>query len=291
MSHFTVLVIGPKTDEELQSALAPYEEWGCRGVNPITEPDDPISPYLVFKDTTDEIKDEYKNLENKTTTFEEYAREDGYLQHPKDSNVWGYWNNPNGYWDWWVVGGRWSGRLINKNIQESTNIDDDRRWDEDVASGRRVNYLRVGDAYLGKNDKWYEKALLEWEYNVERVPKEYFEIDEKDIDKLREVWREYEATIPEDIREKLGFLLYMPSYYTERYNSAEEYANCRSTFTTHAVITQDGKWHHIGKMGWFGANDEDNGPRSEVLWALSYYDRFIKDLEPDTVLTIVDCHV
>lgn len=48
-------------------------------------------------------KDEYK-------TFEDYMNDFcGYNKRDKKMKRYGYWENPNAKWDWWVVGGRYTG--------------------------------------------------------------------------------------------------------------------------------------------------------------------------------------
>lgn len=60
-------------------------------------------------------------------------------------------------------------------------------------------------------------------------------------------------------------------------------------FYTYAVITKEGKWHAMGKMGWWGSSSETEKEREE--WINLYWDRFIKGLSGDTLLTVVDCHI
>ncbi|WP_231115051.1 hypothetical protein [Neomoorella thermoacetica] len=57
-------------------------------------------------------------------------------------------------------------------------------------------------------------------------------------------------------------------------------------FTTFAVITPDGTWHEKGNMGWWGivTNEKDN-------WEENYFKNFIEPADPETIITIVDCHI
>lgn len=48
-------------------------------------------------------------------TLDEYATKyHGYKKDP-DTGLYGYWENPNAKWDWFVVGGRYAGRLVMKD--------------------------------------------------------------------------------------------------------------------------------------------------------------------------------
>ena len=60
-------------------------------------------------------------------------------------------------------------------------------------------------------------------------------------------------------------------------------------FFTYAVITEDGTWHGMGEMGWWAQSSETEEERDE--WIKTYWDRFIKGLSGDTLLTVVDCHI
>lgn len=44
-------------------------------------------------------------------SFDEYATKYGGYKKDPDLDRYGYWENPNRKWDWWVIGGRWSGLL------------------------------------------------------------------------------------------------------------------------------------------------------------------------------------
>jgi len=121
MSHFLVLVPA-KDEKELDQKLLPYYEHGCS-----RHYDELIKPYLEFKVEyhkdkfevgaqeilnsihNQDLKNEFATLFKEglyTQIFESY---DGGELGP--DGHWGYWHNPNAKWDWYVVGGRWSGVL------------------------------------------------------------------------------------------------------------------------------------------------------------------------------------
>ncbi len=51
-------------------------------------------------------------------------------------------------------------------------------------------------------------------------------------------------------------------------------------FATFAVLTPDGEW--IERVSWWGTDTE---------WNSHYKERFIDTVDPDLILTIVDCHI
>jgi hypothetical protein len=86
--HF-VLTAVTKPGQELDELMASYQENNMGNVDP---------RFLVF--VVDEEKDDEGNY------YYDEVNEDG--QH-------GYVSNPEGRWDWWVVGGRWPDRLRTKS--------------------------------------------------------------------------------------------------------------------------------------------------------------------------------
>ena len=59
-------------------------------------------------------------------TFEQYCKDhSGMVQN--DAGAWGYYINPNAKWDWWQIGGRFSGRLLVKaDLQDCIQTGDAR---------------------------------------------------------------------------------------------------------------------------------------------------------------------
>lgn len=57
---------------------------------------------------------------------------------------------------------------------------------------------------------------------------------------------------------------------------------------TFAVLNGDG-WHEVGEMGWFGFSS--NTEEEKEAWDKEFFDKFLKNLEPEVVLTVVDCHI
>lgn len=57
---------------------------------------------------------------------------------------------------------------------------------------------------------------------------------------------------------------------------------------TFAMINLDGEWHDQGKMGWFGMSDAT--PDSVKAFIKRFY-KYIENVDPNTYLVIVDCHI
>jgi len=98
--------------------------------------------YLELQDFTDEVVEKYnceineikkdngefsfeiKNFLKKYPSLSEYAdKEFDYATHKtKDGEKYGYLSNPNSFYDWCVIGGRWRLTLSNKNNEIVTSL-------------------------------------------------------------------------------------------------------------------------------------------------------------------------
>lgn len=71
-------------------------------------------------------------------------------EEPDEQGRYGYWDNPNAKWDWWVVGGRWSNMLRHKN-------------------GEMVDWCQVKDLDLAWGDKQAEEKAREFHAAYQRM--------------------------------------------------------------------------------------------------------------------------
>lgn len=67
----------------------------------------------------------------------------------------------------------------------------------------------------------------------------------------------------------------------------EEYIKAGDGPVVPYAVLHDGKWYEKGEMGWFGCDDPK---MSEEDWA-KWFQEFISKLDPETELTVVDCHI
>lgn len=149
MSHFSVLVIGPNIEEQLapyqennmgdcpeeylkfedveEEYLKSFNEEGCemvrlpegghaykwderfrvpgtigQGSGTHKVPDDDVTEKVLHKD--------------RYSSFEEFMSDwVGYSERDAKAGRYGRWKNPNKKWDWYVIGGRYSNRLIKRD--------------------------------------------------------------------------------------------------------------------------------------------------------------------------------
>lgn len=121
--------------------------------------------------------------------------------------------NPNGKWDWYEIGGRWSGMLkLKKSINGCINTDQ--------AYKREIDFTPSPDEI--------KKAKRFWELYVEGDKP-------KNSDEEKIVKNEF----------------YNKEYYLKEYSSKDDYVTRSTEFSTFAVI-KNGTWYEKGEMGWFG---------------------------------------
>ena len=163
MSHYTVAVItrtDPSQSMELENLLAPFDE------NIETEP-------YIYR-TREQIVNDAKEIKEgwiERLTQKDISKEDliAYLTEPRYKSVRELLNaetdedfynhevsesmvgengneystyNPNSKWDWWEVGGRWSGSLLSKvdgSMYDTLQIKD---WDYDNFNTESVEYYK-----------------------------------------------------------------------------------------------------------------------------------------------------
>lgn len=128
MSHFTVMVVTPTkaTYETIEEALQPFHEFECTGI---------ADQYVLNVDKLKEARAEYDNdsEEKETKTFGSFIEDYYSYQRIAEDETpdlegehkYGWYRenangevievidrtNPSRKWDWWQIGGRWSGMI------------------------------------------------------------------------------------------------------------------------------------------------------------------------------------
>ena len=279
MSHFTVLVIGENIDEK----LAPYSE------------ELSVKPYIDIKREEVEKRHTEIRKESLMSSFKQFqAYLDGYRGKARGTPAYlrKYANemslsefaseyygqeidengnllstyNPDSKWDWYQIGGRWAGLLRVKDDTNGNRGNPSLLMDEFEYKSNEVDSAQFGD--------------IDWEKMSH---------DPEAEKKLRDFWELAVNTDVDDEKRLDQFILYKPQYYLDMYKTVDEYIRRLTLFSTYAVVTDDGVWHGKGDMGWFGMSSESD---DEALdWDNEYWNRFLANLNPDTVITILDCHI
>lgn len=281
MSHFSVIVIGGN----IEAQLAPFHEFECTGT---------LDEYVVSLDITDETRADHLR-EAPETPFAEFCAEwrgDPCLNSGEEPDLagahkWGWIEvkdgevvkvirrtNPNKRWDYWTVGGAWTGYFPLRN----GSVTDSCKWgDVDIEKARRTaeSKARAQFAPWGRAIAEHGRALA-WSACID--------LQRGDLGKAREFYdaqpaiAAHRATAPRMMVcpvEEMGF-------------DEEEYVRIsRKRALVPFAVVKDGKWHERGKMGWFAcvSNETDR-----EKWA-DHVATLFDGLPPDTLVTVVNCHV
>lgn len=162
MSHFTVMVIGAEPEKQ----LAPFSE---------------NIDVLAYKtgDVTDEEKLQFteyyaKSEEDKKIPFETlygmYGERWNSMSWAKDEN--GEWSeystrNPKSKWDWYSLGGRWSGMIklkegANGNAGRGSLVMQNEAGIDQAKKKDILNLDELRTFALLKDGEWYERGEMGW---------------------------------------------------------------------------------------------------------------------------------
>lgn len=294
MSHFTVLVIGKDPEQQLE----PFQE---NNLNNCPQ------KYLKYF-----VHDKGKNIEfeNEQEAKEKYGK---ILDEEDNDEIYGYWENPKAKWDWYVLGGRWTGffQLKKKGKGElgepGTFTDeatghvadaaqkkhiDFQAMEDDAAKRARFRYENLERIFGGKipKVKTWEEFLKEDKYKIKsgdnkgqlNYTKLRDDYNAQDGIKLKAKLRKDE-TIPKGDREDLMFVE-LDNYQV----SKEEFVKQkRLEAGVPFAIIKNGEWIEKGQMGWFGQSDNEE---DDELWAYKCK-KLIQSLPEHTLLSLYDCHI
>lgn len=250
MSHFSVLVVA-QDEEDLEKKLLPYHEYECTGYKEYVEwvPLDMVQAEEKFNEVNNRNKE--SNPEFVYESLETFIR-DYYGYEKNQYGEWGRWTNPNAKWDWWVIGGRWSGLLLNKTGQEVdclhlSDLDTEGMKNKNMEIARKRYQAWQNRPNREKNEKIYRNYIFD---------NHLIFLDQDEINEL-------DTLSEEEYVEKNGNL----------------------TALTYALVDQEGMWHARGEMGWFGIDSDHNEDYDGHFWG------YLNKLQPNTHIYVVDCHI
>ena len=287
MSHFTVMVIGENPEKQ----LAPYQE-NNMGNCP--------EEYLSFIDKTEELKKDWEEISEDEKTgpnnsFESYVEGNGYKKNMAEEKY-GYYENINAKWDWYVLGGRWTGFLKLKDGAEGqvgeaglmtssarpgfgdsaikNNIDFDgmRKSEAEDAGKTWDKVTRI----LGDVERPYS-----WEYVRESIfpgklqeARDYY--NNQAANKKIDEWNRKNNHSLFGVN-PLDFMI------TKEEHCAKAAESAISTF----AVLKDGVWYSNGETGWWGTV---SGEKDQSDWNKEI-SKMIESLDGDTLISIYDCHI
>ena len=196
--------------------------------------------------------------------------------------------NPNAKWDWYLVGGRWTG-FFKMKPGKSGEIGRPGLMTERAKPGYADSALKGdidfegmvrehAEEQLGYYKKFHEVVASRPIPNWEEVRTRH---GEGKIDDARTEYNGNEVVV--DLH-KAGFHWDIERYQVEESLFVDRAK--RSALSTFAVV-KDGQWYEKGSMGWWGYVSDEKEPD---VWLEQFY-ALIQDLPDDTLLTVVYCHI
>lgn len=288
MSHFVVMVIG----EDAEDQLSPYDE----GIE--------VDRYEVGV-VTDEEKERmlkyYAEKGKKYSSFDECYEENGLNwdggRCEKDEN--GEWieystYNPDSKWDWYVLGGRWSGAFIKlkpgKEGYEGTSGTGGNPVGVDAAYKGDIDFDLIRKEAAEKARTDYREVSSKFDYGIPKLEHTWKDICSSKFDHLSwEERRELYHNQPSISIWRNAFRNEAWGYDIEDYQCSEEEYVKRAVllaFCPYALI-KDGEWYAKGEMGWWGMSNDHMG-REE--WAHKV-NELVDSLPDDTLISFYDCHI
>lgn len=337
MSHYTCLVVG---DGYIEEQMAPFMENCCGepdkrfmefydiedeyrkryeedGVEKVVMPDGKLLlPWdnkfkVPFKKGDISTLGKYKvpkNLEKRMVpyketypTFEEYMKDYcGYASRNDIYNRYGYFQNPNAKWDWYEIGGRWTGFFQLKKGKKGKRGKQYNFTGELFISGNKADRCFKADIDFEAMRKDLERSaanrydLVQKAIKDTPVNKSWDEVRDsvedsvKDIEKARNKYHDQPRVkaFKELVRSEtglFGFLSTVEEYSIPRDQYLDQSRNHAGV--THAIL-KDGKWYESGEMGWWGVVNNEKDPET---WD-AMYNKMVDELPDSTILTLVDCH-
>ena len=301
MSHFAVMVIGDNVEEQ----LAKYDE------------NIEVDEYCKGEVSEDEQKmmlDYYER--EKGETFNSF--DECYEKHGEgwNSNRWrkgtdDKWReystyNPFSKWDWWQIGGRFSGAFIT-HIKKDAKVSDENYGEPswctkeigiDSIEKKHIDFEAIRkDAETDARERYRNIARLFKNGEIPKVGMTWAKVCElfkdKTLDEKRNIYNAQTAVIEwNKAREEdknsaspvLGFFASIDDYQM----SEEEYVKKAGdeSFVPFAVV-KDGKWYERGEMGWWAmvANEKEPTEWNEIVRKL------LDETDDDEMITFVDCHI
>ncbi len=199
--------------------------------------------------------------------------------------------NPNSKWDWYSIGGRWTGYFELKPGRSGT-VGRPGVFG-DLAEAGHVDQAHKGDinfaGMIGKHTVEQLTKYQEFHQILDgRTLPSWKEIQERheDIDAAR---AEYNSNpVIKDLVASETFKWSFGNDYESLIVPRDEFCQraAESAITTFAVI-KDGQWYQRGEMGWWACVSDEKDADS---WNHEF-SQLLAGLPDDTLLTLVDCHI
>jgi len=247
-------------------------------------------------------------------SWEAYAEEYGEYTKDEKEGKYGYWTNPNCKWDWWQIGGRWSGYFPVRDVTPA-QLGSPGTFNNTPTPGR-VDITRIKDLDSDVLQKQTDDAIAEfWKHYDGYVAKQAEPQDpgggfnmhgsaarsallsvgliackgaseltaEDTASKLVIPWKKDERR-EEHRFDVVNLCLNTPEEREAFQPQLEAEYDALRAYS----YLDDAGWHQAGDMGWFGMSTDT--PDTTVSYAQEYRQR-VRSGDQEDWLVLVDCHI
>lgn len=212
----------------------------------------------------------------------------------------GYWENANAKWDWWQIGGRWTGLFplktgANRIVGEPGLMTEEAK--ADAADAVRVSDIDF-DKVAEKTDQAAREFWAKWQgflagekFGAFDGPREralsigLLEVKRTELteeEKTRAI--PWSATVPAT-DERHSWHDVCKIVTQEEF--LRDYRAAFNPISTYAVLDETG-WKEPGRMGWFGSSSDT--PET-YLQHKNDFMTWVRETPADARLVVVDCHI
>lgn len=289
MSHFTVMVIGFNAEEQLarfDENLAVPEYCLCE-----------VSEEKKSKMLDYYNKEQCGNYKSFEACYEAHGDDWNSNSYRKDED--GIWReyttyNPDAKWDWYQLGGRWSGSFRLKPGKEGVTGESgvfDNETGIDQAFKKDIDFESI-------YQEAREEALKHYREVVEAcggsIPKLEIAAPDRRTDlpddaDYKALWAEYHAQESVKLfQEKLSNRPFGPELDDYQCTEEEYVQNAENAAISTFAYVLNGAWYQRGQMGWFACVRDTS--MSQVEWN-KHMREMVDALPGDTLISIYDCHI
>lgn len=208
----------------------------------------------------------------------------------------GYWTNPKAKWDWYKIGGRWTGFFKSFN---GRGFRGEPGLMTEMAKVGYADQIKKGDVdFAGMRQEKEEAAAILYDKVITIVGCHEPQVPWSELLKTMFVTKGRDKAIKfyhgqarvkamAEYNQANGHE-YAGLELDEFVVSREEFIKSRGDMVgIPFAVVKDGEWYEKGEMGWWGAvhNEED-----QATWNTKVSE-MIAALPNDTLLTLMDCHI
>jgi hypothetical protein len=287
MSHFTVLVIGENAEEQLKpydenTEVEPYDRTCyCAEHNLNMKVREELkkhfggdfdkifkTPYNALDDSKQPEWSEYikpwfdKQKELEDSLVKKFKKPDPKCEECNGTGLEKSTRNPQSKWDWYSLGGRWTGyfklKPKVKGIKGTPGLMTEQAKKGFADSCRKgdIDFEGMLETRTEEMQKNYKKMYKE--YRSGKITKSHFSFS--------------------SIKFKDGDIEPMEDYLKREAGSVKD------ILCTYAFV-KEGKWYEKGEMGWFGMSSNEKGDWDEEFM------KMFDALPDDEIISVYDCHI